>query len=261
MLDDWRWALTGNYADADQRTVTEQDDGTRDRFDSSQQSFGANANISGSVTEGWAGPIRASITGGYAGLRYDSRSLRGGAITMTDLGRDTPSVFGSLTVPLLDPDYDVGNIGRLSLTLNAQAERPSDFSALTSWGATANWGLTGNLSLIASFKSDEAAPSVTQLGAAPLVTSGVTYYDFATGQTVQIATTTGGNPFLRAEQRRDLKLGLNWEVPMVDGLRFSIDYNQNRSDDTANSLPWLTPEIEAAFHESGRAWSGERGGQ
>src|SRR3546814_18044574 len=94
-----------------------------------------------------------------------------------------------------------------------------------SWGATANWGITGNLSLIASFKSDEAAPSVTQLGAAPLVTSGVTYYDFATGQTVQIATTTGGNPFLRAEQRRDLKLGLNWEVPMVDGLRFSIDYN------------------------------------
>src|SRR3546814_17266579 len=69
-----------------------------------------------------------------------------------------------------------------------------------SWGATANWGINGNLSLIASFKNDEAAPSVTQLGAAPLVTPGVTYYDFTTGQTVQIATTTGGNPFLRAEQ-------------------------------------------------------------
>src|SRR3546814_11504235 len=34
---------------------------------------------------------------------------------------------------------------------------------------------------------------------------------------------------------------------MVDGLRFSIDYNHNRSDDTANGLPLLTPEIEAAF--------------
>src|SRR3546814_10280065 len=165
-------------------------DWSSDVCSSDLQSFGANANISGSVTEGWAGPIRASITGGYTGLRYDSRSLRAGDITTTDLGRDTPSVFGSLTVPLLDPDYDVGNIGRLSLTLNAQAERPSDVSALTSWGATANWGLTGNLSLIASFKSDEAAPSVTQLGDAPLVTSGGTYYDFATGQTVQIATTT-----------------------------------------------------------------------
>src|SRR3546814_16317691 len=96
---------------------------TRDRFDSSQQSFGTNANISGSVTEGWAGPIRASIPGGYTGLRYDSRPLRAGDITTTDLGRDPPSVFGSLTVPLPAPDYDVGNIGRLSLTPPAQAEQ------------------------------------------------------------------------------------------------------------------------------------------
>jgi len=247
MLGDWRWSATGNYSDADQRIFTDRLGGTSDRFDSSQQSFGGNANISGSVIDGWAGLIRASITGSYTGLRFDSRSERNGTITVTDLARDTPSVFGSLTVPLLDPDYEVGKLGRLSLTLNAEVERPSDFSALKSWGATLNWGLTGNLSLLASFASDEAAPSMTQLGAAPLVTPAVTYYDFATGQTVQITTTTGGNPFLLAEQRRDLKLGLNWNVPMVDGLRFSIDYNRNRSLDTANSFPLLTPEIEAAF--------------
>ncbi|MGB3804202.1 MAG: ABC transporter ATP-binding protein, partial [Sphingopyxis granuli] len=247
MLGDWRWSATGNYSDADQRIFTDRLGSTSDRFDSSQQSFGGNANISGSVIDGWAGPIRASITGSYTGSRFDSRSERGGTITVTDLARDTPSVFGSLTVPLLDPDYEVGKLGRLSLTLNAEVERPSDFSALKSWGATLNWGLTGNLSLLASFASDEAAPSMTQLGAAPLVTPAVTYYDFATGQTVQITTTTGGNPFLLAEQRRDLKLGLNWNVPMVDGLRFSIDYNRNRSLDTANSFPLLTPEIEAAF--------------
>ena len=247
MLGDWRWSATGNYSDADQRIFTDRLGGTSDRFDSSQQSFGGNANISSSVIDGWAGPIRASITGSYTGSRFDSRSERGGTITVTDLARDTPSVFGSLTVPLLDPDYEVGKLGRLSLTLNAEVERPSDFSALKSWGATLNWGLTGNLSLLASFASDEAAPSMTQLGAAPLVTPAVTYYDFATGQTVQITTTTGGNPFLLAEQRRDLKIGLNWNVPMVDGLRFSIDYNRNRSLDTANSFPLLTPEIEAAF--------------
>lgn len=244
MLGDWRWSVTGNYADADTRTFTDRADGTtRDRFDSSQQSFGANANISGSVIDGWAGPIRASITGGYSGLRYDSEAQ--GAVTQ--LSRDIPGVFGSLTIPLFDPEYEVGNFGRVSLTLNAQAERPSDFSALKSWGTTLNWGVTDNLSLIASYKSDEAAPSMTQLGAAPLVTDGVTYYDLKTGQTVQITTTTGGNPLLRAEQRRDLKFGLNWEVPMVEGLRFSIDYNRNQSYDTANSFPLLTDAIEAAF--------------
>ncbi len=247
MLGDWRWSVSSNYADADQRTFTDRISGARDRFDSSQQTFGGNANLSGTVTEGWAGPIRLSATGSYSGLRFDSRSERSGAITTTDLTRDLPGVFGSLTVPLLDPEYQVGNIGRVSLTLSGQYQDPSDFAALKSWGANLNWGVTDNLSLIASFNQDEAAPGIQQLGAAPLVTPAVTYYDFATGQTVQITTTTGGNPFLLAEQRRDLKLGLNWSPPMVEGLNLSVNYNRNKSSDTSNSLPLLTPEIEAAF--------------
>src|SRR3546814_8203722 len=101
--------------------------------------------------------------------------------------------------------------------------------------------------MLASFSNDEASPSITQLGATPLRTEGVTYYDFRTGQTVLIDTITGGNPFLLAEQRRDLKVGLNWELPMVEGLRFSINYNRNQSNDTANNFPLLTTEIEAAF--------------
>ncbi|MCA0209841.1 MAG: ABC transporter ATP-binding protein [Proteobacteria bacterium] len=247
MLGDWRWSVSGNYADADQLTFTDRISGARDRFDSSQQTFGGNANLSGTVTEGWAGPIRLSMTGSYSGLRFDSRSENSNGIANTDLARDLPGVFGSLTVPLLDPEYQVGNIGRVSLTLSGQVQNPSDFAALKSWGANLNWGVTDNLSLIASFNQDEAAPGIQQLGAAPLVTDGVTYYDIRTGQTVQITTTTGGNPFLLAEQRRDLKLGLNWSPPMVEGLNVSINYNSNKSYDTANSFPLLTPEIEAAF--------------
>ncbi|KTE01072.1 ABC transporter ATP-binding protein [Sphingopyxis sp. H038] len=247
MLGDWRWSLSSNYADADQLTFTDRISGTRDRFESSQQTFGGNANLSGTVTDGWAGPIRLSMTGSYSGLRFDSRSDNANGITTTDLARDLPGVFGSLTVPLLDPEYEVGNIGRVSLTLSGQVQNPSDFEALKSWGANVNWGVTDNLSLIASFNQDEAAPGIQQLGAAPLVTPAVTYYDFATGQTVQITTTTGGNPFLLAEQRRDLKFGLNWSPPMLEGLNVSVNYNSNKSYDTANSFPLLTPEIEAAF--------------
>ncbi|WP_428680476.1 TonB-dependent receptor plug domain-containing protein [Sphingopyxis sp.] len=252
MLGDWRWSLSGNYADADQLTFTDRynsltSTSSVDRFDSSQQTFGGNANLSGTVTDGWAGPIRLSMTGGYSGIRYDSRSVTSNGLATSDLARDLPSVFGSLTVPLLDPDYNVGKVGRVSLTLSGQVQNPSDFNSLKSWGANLNWGLTKNLSVIASFNHDEAAPSVTQLGAAPLVTPAVNYYDFRNGQTVQITTTTGGNPFLLAEQRRDLKLGLNWSPPMIEGLDLSINYNSNKSYDTANAFPLLTPEIEAAF--------------
>lgn len=250
MIGDWRWSTSANYADADQRTLTDRivNGAARvDRFDSSQQSFGGNANLSGTVTEGWAGPIRLSATASYSGLRFDSRSDNANGITTTDLARDLPGVFGSLTIPLLDPEYEVGKIGRVSLTLSGQYQDPSDFAALKSWGANLNWGVTDNLSLIASYNQDEAAPGIQQLGAAPLVTPAVTYYDFATGQTVQITTTTGGNPLLQAEQRRDLKLGVNWSPPMLEGLNLSVNYNRNRSYDTANGFPLLTPEIEAAF--------------
>src|SRR3546814_1082004 len=116
--------------------------GGRDRFDSSQQTFGGSANLSGSVIEGWAGPIRLSMTGSYSGIRYDSQSDRFGIVTTSDLARDLPGVFGSLTVPLLDPDYNVGKIGRVSLTLSGGVQNPSDFAAPKRWGANLNWGVT-----------------------------------------------------------------------------------------------------------------------
>ncbi len=247
MIGDWRWSAGANYADADSLIFTDRISGARDRFDSSQQTFGGNANISGGLGDGWAGPIRLSATASYSGLRFNSRSQTALATVNTDLARDLPGVLGSLTIPLLDPEYGSGGIGRVSLTLSGQYQDPSDFAALKSWGANVNWGITDNLSVVASFNNDEAAPGIQQLGAAPLVTPAVTYYDFSTGQTVQITTTTGGNPALLAEQRRDLKLGLNWSPPMIEGLNFSINYNRNKSYDTANSFPLLTPEIEAAF--------------
>ena len=246
MLGNWRWAATSNYSDSDQRIFTDRIGTTRDRFDSSSQNFGGNVNFSGSLGDGWAGPVRASVTGSYSGLRYDSRSERGATITTSDLSRDLPSVFGSLNIPLLDPEYHAGPI-RLSANLSAEVEKPSDFETLKSWGASLNWVLSKNFSIVTSFNSDEAAPSVTQLGAAPLTTPDVTYYDFATGQTVRITTTSGGNPFLLTERRRDLKIGLNWSPPMIEGLDLSINYNRNKSYDTANSFPLLTPEIEAPF--------------
>lgn len=255
LLGKWRWSVTGNYGDADSLIFTQRYDGTdeyTDRFDSSQQTFGGNANLSGTLGDGWAGPLRLSATAGYSGLRYDSRSetrdptTRDTVVTNTHLSRDLPSAFASLNIPLLDPEYGVGPF-RVSATLSGQVQKPSDFQTLKSWGANLNWVLTKNLSVVTSFNSDEAAPSVTQLGAAPLSTPDVTYYDFATGQTVRITTTTGGNPFLLAEKRRDFKVGLNWSPPMIEGLDLSINYNRNKSYDTANSFPLLTPEIEAAF--------------
>ena len=245
LIGKWRWALSGNYRDTDQRILTERLTGSADRFDSSQQVFSGNATLSGTVTEGWAGPIRATFAGDYDGQRFDSRSLRGAGVTTTDLARDVFGASTSFTVPLLDPEYGVAKVGRVSLNANLGARDVSGFGSLLSWGAGLNWSPSRRLSLSFGYASDEAAPGIQQLGAAPLVTPQVAYFDLARGETVFIETISGGNPLLLAEQRRDLRLGLNWEV--VDDLGLSVQLNRNRSDDTTNAFPLLTPAIEAAF--------------
>lgn len=241
----WRWTLSGNYSDADQRIFTDRLTGTPDRFDSSQQAFNGNATMSGSLTEGWAGPIQTTFSGDYNGLRFDSRSDRSGVVTTTDLARDVFGANSFISLPLLDPEYGIANIGRLSLNASFGLRDVSDFGGLQSWGAGLNWSVARNLSFNLGYNSDEAAPGIQQLGAAPLVTPQVAYFDFARGETVFIETLSGGNPLLNAEQRRDLRFGMNWQV--IDDLGLSVQVNRNRSNDTTNAFPILTPEIEAAF--------------
>lgn len=245
MIGKWRWTLSGNYSDTDQRIFTDRITGTADRFDSSQQQFSGNSTVSGMLTEGWAGPIRTTISGDYIGQRFDSRSARTAVVTTTDLSRDIFGANGFVSVPLLDPEYGAANIGKVALNASYGLRDVSDFSALTSWGAGINWSVTKNLSFNVGFNSDEAAPGIQQLGAAPLVTPQVAYFDFTRGETVFIETLSGGNPLLNAEQRRDLRFGLNWQV--IEDLGLSVQLNRNRSDDTTNAFPILTPEIEAAF--------------
>jgi iron complex outermembrane recepter protein len=245
MIGKWRWVVSGNYRDTDQRIFTDRLTGTHDRFDSSQQVFGANTTLSGTLAEGWAGPIRTTFAADYDGQRFDSRSERALTVATTDLARDAFGANSFVSIPLLDPDYGVANIGTVALNASFGLRDVSDFGGLNSWGAGINWSVSRRLSFNFGYNSDQAAPGIQQLGAAPLVTPQVAYFDFATGQTVFIETISGGNPLLNAEQRRDLRFGINWQV--IDDLGLSVQLNRNRSDDTTNAFPILTPEIEAAF--------------
>ncbi|MEM6388161.1 MAG: hypothetical protein AAF718_18205, partial [Pseudomonadota bacterium] len=75
----------------------------------------------------------------------------------------------------------------------------------------------------------------------------VPVFDFVTGETVLADVTTGGNPDLPAETQRDWKFAANWELPFVDGTRFTVEYIRNRSSDVTSAFPQITEEIEAAF--------------
>lgn len=57
----------------------------------------------------------------------------------------------------------------------------------------------------------------------------------------------GGNPALKREQQRDIKLSATWTLPFLQNSSLLVEWFRNRSTDVTVAFPLLTPEIEAAF--------------
>lgn len=252
-IDKWRWTATGNANRAVSNVLTDRNGAAGiitnpDRNRTVSETLAGNFTTSGTLIQGWAGPVRTTFSTGFDSLDFSSLSERSGVIATSALGRDTINGRATVIVPLTDPEYGGPDwLGRVGLNSNVGVSDLSDFGSLVSWGAGLDWSPTSALSVQASLARDEAAPSVQQLGATNVINPGQTYYDFTTGQTVVIDTVSGGNAGLLAERRRDIKLGASYAHPDLKDLQFSVNWNRNRSYNTSNSFPLLTPEIEAAF--------------
>ena len=207
--------------------------------------------INGSPLRLPAGEAQLSVTAEGRALSLDSRS-RGRVVSDSHLTRQSALLRGSLVLPVTSRREGFGDaIGTLSLNLNGGVRALSDFAAVTEYGYGLNWEPIDDLSLIASVIGEQAVPSLTQLGAPQLLTPNAPVFDGRSGATVFADVLTGGNPDLRRESRRDLKLAANWSPEGLAGERgrstFTVEYLTNRSNDVSAGFPLLTPAIEAAF--------------
>jgi hypothetical protein len=98
-----------------------------------------------------------------------------------------------------------------------------------------------------SYIVEDAAPLLAQLGNPQVLSLNVPVYDFTRGETVLVTAIGGGNPDLKRETQRDLKVAANWELPFLKNSNLLVEYFRNNSDDVTQSFPLLTPAIEAAF--------------
>ena len=195
-----------------------------------------------------AGDLYTSLKVGDSVSAVNSRSLRAGLDQTSSASRNTLNAQINIDVPLLsDKTHILNFLGDVSLNGNAAIDELSDFGALKTYGYGVNWTPLTGLNLIVSQTHDQAAPTVAQLGGALLATPGQRIFDYATGQTVDVTTLTGGNTALKSDSRTVSKIGLTWKPLEGKDLTLSANYIASDIKNPIASFPAVTPQIEAVF--------------
>ncbi|MBJ7510861.1 TonB-dependent receptor, partial [Brevundimonas sp.] len=143
----------------------------------------------------------------------------------------------------------LAGIGDLSANMNLAYQELSDFGGVSSIGGGLNWSPVERLSLSANYSDEGKAPTVQQLNDPTIATPNTPVFDYATNQTVEITQISGGDPNLKAEDRRILKLGVNWQPLSATDLRLNLAYTRTEIDNEIASFPAITPDLEAALPE------------
>ncbi|MGV3512700.1 MAG: TonB-dependent receptor [Novosphingobium sp.] len=221
--------------------------GTADRALSKTDSLTSLATLSGRPLRLPGGEVALTVKAGfdYSGIEStDTRTSTG----QLNLKRGDAQGGFSLDVPITSRKEGFGaGVGDLSLNANAEVHRLSDFGTLYNWGGGLTYSPTEKLTLQASYVAADKAPTLTELGGPSILTENVSIYDFSRGETVLARVISGGNPNLVKERQRDWKFGLNWTLPFLKDSTFVAEYFRNRSSNTTNDFPLLTPDVEAAF--------------
>lgn len=274
-IGDWRWRTTGDIGKTNSVTRTERgvdgdlvqaavDAGAFDpvagdiaarfssqptnRASSDTLTASALASLAGSVADLPAGPVQITLTTGGGYNRIESDTRIDDIANRSNLSRTNYYGRANIDLPIADDGTGLGRaVGEFSVNLNGGYEKLSDFGSLVSYGGGFNWDIADNLDFSASFIGEEAAPSLSDLGAAVVVTPNTEVYDFTRGETVLVDFVTGGNPDLSKERRRDIKLTATWRPAFLEELNVTGEYLRNRSYDVTSGFPTLTPALEAAF--------------
>lgn len=254
LKDSWRMSLVGSYDHSDSRTETERSSDVetggvsrqvaRSKADSGEASVLASRKLFALP----AGSLLLSLQGGVQVSQTRTESDTGMEDAQS-LSRSSGNARASLDLPITKRAGWGGAIGSLTANLNAATTRVSDFHTLTTSGYGLNWSPVAALSLIAAVSEDRRAPSAEQLVNPTVTNDGVSVYDYLTGQSVLVTSTSGGNPLLRADDRRTFKLGGTLKPFASQNFTVTANYSESRTRNAIQSLSGISESLEAAFPE------------
>ncbi|MBO9560870.1 MAG: TonB-dependent receptor plug domain-containing protein [Caulobacter sp.] len=204
-----------------------------------------------------AGDVSTTFKVGADSQTQNSRTTRYDYDTRKNLilDRDISRTSGNLQTNIQVPITNRANgvlplLGDLSLNFNGEYEQLSDFGGLTTLGGGFNWTPVDPLTILVGYTDEQGAPTASQLNDPYLATPNVSIYDFKKSRTVLATRIEGGNPDLLADSRQVMKLGVTLRPLPKDAktnLQFNANYTVTRIDNSTNSFPAITPDIENAF--------------
>lgn len=142
--------------------------------------------------------------------------------------------FVEVDLPLFDSDAT----GRANLNAAARLTDYSTSGTIWAWkvGGTWNTPIDG-LTLRVVTSRDVRAPNLSELFAAPTVTTLPSFNDPFRNVAVQVFQNTVGNPNLKPETARDTELGIVYARPSwLPGLSLSVDYYQIKLSGVVSTL-------------------------
>ena len=195
-----------------------------------------------------AGAVRMTLRGGGNTTSLRSDATRAGIASGSSISRSEGNAKVNVDLPLTSRTKQVLPwLGTITLNANFGLRQLTDRGTLLSWGYGINWSPIDGMTLLATAIDSNNEPSLSQLSSPQILTPNVPVFDFTRGENAIVTTTSGGNPNLLTEQRRDLKFGLTYKPPKFDIVTLSVNYFHNRSTNPTAAFPTLTPALEAAL--------------
>lgn len=271
-LGRWELSFNGNYTGADSRFTTQRQDGlqlsqpillaepSRNPFDgnlgallgifsdrSSSVLNNANAQLraTGSPFAMPAGQVMLTVGAGLNSNEVIARNTIAGRRRYFRSQRD---LFANGDIPLASRRNNfLPDIGELSAAFEIGLTDVSDFGTLFRYSYGLTWAPRDWLRFTVLENGVQRPPDARVIGDAPVLTSGVRYFDFLNGQTVDVTQVAGGNPLLLAERMTTRRLGFNAGPFQPLNLRLNAEYSAITTRNSVSSLPPASAAILLAF--------------
>lgn len=232
------------------------------------------ASLTGTLFEGWAGPIKLAAGGEFrrqtlretssvtnntfsaAGLRVGANGTTPSAGTQLWTKNITAPAYGAQSVYEGDLEFDVPLlrdlplVEALSLSAAGRFTHYSTSGSVQTWRLGLEWRPAPGLNIRATRSRDIRAPTLYDLYQGQTATiSG--YTDYLTGANGQILNISKGNPDLVPEVARNITIGATWQPTFARNLTLSFDYFDVRIDNAIGAVSGLTTSVEKLCIASG----------